>query len=146
MNARSRKFRFAAAALFAATSVAGAADFTFNVPVSLKSITPENATGVLNCTVYNVVPPAAVGTVPPGANYIGSGNKSFTLTKGAYEGTITIAANAAAGKTPADAKGYICALGVGGFNCNAPGASAQVPCRNATAAGNSVEVKGEIKP
>jgi hypothetical protein len=144
VNHLSTKFRLAAVvALFACASAANAADFTFNVPVSLKSILPADVPGSVMCHVYSVVPPPGLGNIPGGATSIGMGSKPFTLSKGGYSGTVTVAVNADPGKDPANVRGYICALSLGGTNCNV-GVDSQ-PCRGATAAGNSVEVKGEIR-
>ncbi len=144
MNQLSTKFRLAAvAALFASASVASAADFTFNVPVNLKSILPADVPAYISCQVYSVVPPAPLGTIPGGGTAIGMGSKPFTLSKGGYAGTVAVTANADAGKDPANARGYICWLMLGGQRCVVTPDSE--PCRGATAAGNSVEVKGEIK-
>jgi len=141
----STKFRLVAvAALFASASVATAADFTFNVPVALKSILPANASGYVQCHVYSVVPPPGLGNIPVGAASIGMGSKVFTLSKGGFSGTLTVAVNADPGKDPASARGYVCSLVLAGNNCTV---SHDVePCRGATAAGNSVEVKGTITP
>lgn len=145
MNHFSTRFRIAGvAALFACASAASAADFTLNVPVSLKSILPADVPAFINCQVYSVVPPPGLGNLPSGSASMGVGSKSFSLSKGGYAGTVAVTVDAGAGKDPANARGYICWLALGGQKCVVtPDAQ---PCRGAAAAGNSVEVKGEIRP
>lgn len=143
MKHLSTKFRLAvAAALFVGVSSAHAADFTFNVSVGLKSILPAEVTAGIQCQVYSVVPPPGLGTIPTGAHYVGGGSTAFKVSKGGFVGTIAVPVNAAAGKDPATARGYICTLNLAGQPCVVtPDAQ---PCRGTAAAGNSVEVKGEI--
>jgi hypothetical protein len=144
-NLLSTKFRLTvAAALFASASAASAADFTFNVPVSLKSISPPDVAGYVYCQVYSTVPPPGLGNIPAGSASMGAGSTPFTLAKGGYAGTVAVAVDVSAGKDPANARGYICHLMLGGQRCVVSPDSQ--PCRGAAAAGNSVEVKGEITP
>lgn len=141
----STKFRLTvAAALFAFASAASAADFTFNVPLSLKSISPGDVAGNIYCQVYSTVPPPGLGVIPAGSASMGAGSTPITLSKGGYAGTVAVAVDVNPGKDPANARGYICHLMLGGQRCVVSPDSQ--PCRGTAAAGNSVEVKGEITP
>jgi hypothetical protein len=145
VNHLSTKFRLAGvAALFACASAAGAADFTFNVPVSLKSISPEYPV-TIRCFVFNMAVPAGTPTnMQFGGDLIGEGRKGFTLKSGAYEGTVTVSVDSSTRKNPADARGYRCLLLFSGDYCfNAPN---EGPCRRSREPGNSVDVTGVIKP
>lgn len=146
MKNLSRKLRFGTVAVFFGfASAASAADFTFNVPVSLKSILPLDAPAYISCHVYSVEPPPAFGTIPVGSTSMGIGSTPFTLTKGGYAGPpVVVAVNVETGKDPANARGYICTLALAGQKCVV--APDSEPCRGARAAGNSVEVKGKINP
>ena len=146
MKHLSRRIGFGTVAvLFACASAANAADFTFNVPVGLKSILPADTPAYVNCQIYSTVPSPARGVLPRGSDSMGVGAKAFTLSKGGYEGPpIAVPVNAEPGKDPANARGYICWLMLGGQKCVV--APDSQPCRGATAAGSSVEVKGEIAP
>lgn len=91
----------AAFAAFAAASPASAADFTFDVPVSVQNL-PSMHTLWRNCTIY---------TAYPGGRIIGRAeSRSIPTIGGSYEGTVTIEVNAS-GITPAsEARAYACSL------------------------------------
>jgi hypothetical protein len=147
VNQLSTKFRLACvAALFACASAAGAADFTFNVPVSLKSISPEYPV-TIKCFVFNMAVPAGTPTnMQFGGDLIGEGRKDFTLKSGAYEGTVTVSVDSSTRKNPADARGYRCLLqftrGSAYYCFDVPNDG---PCRRSREPGNSVDVTGVIK-
>jgi hypothetical protein len=82
-------------------------DFTFSVPVDLHAITGTTG-GHVYCNALSVVPPAAPAA--PGGEAVAMGGTEFTLTSGAFQGTLTVHAGLRPGKKVEDARGYQCYL------------------------------------
>jgi hypothetical protein len=105
--------RFASTLVIAAgaVSAATAADFTFNVPVTVTNTPAATALKVF-CDVSK----AAVGNEP--IVTVGSDAARVVMTGGNYSGTVTVAFNAKATTPAAWATDYECYLGLEGINKN----------------------------
>ena len=109
----------------AAASLAGtpalAADFTFEIPLTIENV-PDGAFANLSCyvsklTVRDPGPSASV------QNVIGRAEKRVDLVNGSYHGKVVIEFSADAGKKPADGHSWKCYLSAiamnrpqGGYN------------------------------
>jgi len=103
--------RAAAVALLAGAALAGApafaADFTFDIPVVIENV-PSATSALVSCYV-SIVPPGGVYAAG-GTNIVGRGERSITITGGAFRGTVTVEVNASGLHLPAAARSYNCSL------------------------------------
>ena len=76
--------------------------------MELHAITGGAIGGTVSCNVLTVVPPAV--PAPPGGETIAIGGAGFTLTNGAFQGTLTARASLRAGRKVEEARGYQCTL------------------------------------
>lgn len=91
----------AAFAMAAVAAPVSAADFTFDVPVSVQNL-PSMHTLVVSCTVY---------TAYPGGTIMARGASGpIAMTGGNYEGTVTIDVNASGIRPASEARAYGCSL------------------------------------
>jgi hypothetical protein len=108
--------RLACAALLAAlatgASAATAEDFEFDVPVQLSKLDAAFTQGKVLCEVRGVTRDAATGEQTGNLNaVIGSGEASFAIAQGAYNGPVTVRFNANRPKNqPSDGRSWSCAL------------------------------------
>ena len=104
-----RRFSFAPVALLAgllAPHAARAEDFTFTVPVDVRSLEGRASHAGVKCEVLAGVP--APAPAPVAGVRIGQGVAGFTLTNGGFQGSVTVRFNAQGPLR--DAKGYRCFL------------------------------------
>ena len=88
-----------------------AADFTFNVPVTLSNV-PSVQMLRVDCAVSRV---AVDGAGPlGGGNVVGRGSAPVRIEGGAYSGTVAVEVNASGVITPDQARSYICSMAVAG--------------------------------
>ncbi|MGI8932424.1 MAG: hypothetical protein ACR2FK_08615 [Sphingomicrobium sp.] len=91
----------AALAALAIATPAGAADFTFDVPVSVENL-PSMHTILVSCAVY---------TAYPGGRIVGTGNSpTVAMSGGSYAGTITVEVNTSGLAPASEARAYGCSL------------------------------------
>lgn len=116
MNRRRRALvRLAIAALLLAPGLrAPAEDFEFAVPVSVSKLDASFVQGKVSCKVYG---PTRLDSVAEsrsqgGGTYgvIGSGESTFPISRGAYEGTVGVKFFASRSGEAAGAQDYSCAL------------------------------------
>jgi len=99
-----RRFTILAACLLV-VGVAGRAsayDFTFTIPLQFTNLPPEVASVQAWCYVF--MGGTSVGPA------IGTANRNFPISGGAYSGDVTIQFNADAGRDPATATRYQCGV------------------------------------
>ncbi|HTS00944.1 MAG TPA: hypothetical protein VMN04_00325 [Thermoanaerobaculia bacterium] len=94
------------AALLLAPAATQASDFTFTVPVDIRSLEARASHVGVRCEVFPFVPAAAPG--PVSGVRIGTGVAAISLTDGGFQGNVTVRFNAIGPLK--DAKGYRCAL------------------------------------
>lgn len=87
------------------TFSAGAADFTFTVPVRFTNLHPDVRSLTVQCTVTRTG-----GGSTDSANVIGYGRHNLPISRGGYSGSLLVEFNATAGRNPADAQFYTCAV------------------------------------
>lgn len=103
------RFRLPAAAFAAsllAPAVARSDDFTFTVPVDVRSLPSAVHGAGVRCEVRKTVPPV---TSAFGDGRSSSGEARFPLTNGGFQGNVTVRFNATE-VSPSEAKGYRCSL------------------------------------
>jgi len=82
---------------FALVTQAMAAQFTFHVPVRIENATPLTRAQVA-CTVFDT------------RGSMGSGRSPIPLSSGVYDGTVTVAFDLAADRSPLAARTYHCTI------------------------------------
>jgi len=94
-----------------------AEDFEFTVPVQLSKLDPAFAQGKVTCDVRGH---STMGTGAGGRTVIGSGEATFPITQGAYNGNVVVKFNAKRPEfQPAQGETYACMLhllGAGGVD------------------------------
>ena len=97
--------------LLLSSTGAVAADFTFNVPVTLSNV-PSVTQLAVGCGVSRV---EAGGVSPFGpGNVVGSGQTAMPVSGGAYSGTVRVEVNASGIISADQARSYSCSLSVVG--------------------------------
>jgi hypothetical protein len=100
------------AVLGAGASAATAEDFEFDVPVQLSKLDPAFTQGKVLCEVRGVTRDTATGAGTGQLNaVIGSGETSFAIAQGAFNGPVTVKFNANRPKNePSDGRSWRCSL------------------------------------
>jgi hypothetical protein len=105
--------RLSLAAAFASASLpAAAADFEFAVPVQLSKLDPAFTQGKVACEVRGMNHDAVTGLPTGQANaLIGSGETTFAIAQGAFNGPVSVSFNANRPKSqPSDGRSWKCGL------------------------------------
>jgi len=97
----------AASVLGVASSALPDPNFTFTVPVRVANLPPDSRTGLVSCSLHT----GPIGTRGAGGTVgFGNGFGTFAISGGAYEGEVTVTANAIPGVDPATITHYSCGL------------------------------------
>lgn len=102
------RHQIAAVAIAAAIAApAAAADFTFDVPVSVRDV-PVITQIRVNCMV-SVIAPGGDGAMSE-TNIVGRGSITVDAPGGSYEGTVVVPVENRGTRRSSDARSYRCAL------------------------------------
>jgi hypothetical protein len=112
-----------ALALSAFAAPALAEDFTFVVPVDMRSLPPEITSMTVQCGALTAI----------GGRSVGTGETVVPITGGAYRGDVTVSFNASAGLSSGSATAYSCNIRAlttatrHAYYPNAGGSSSMIP-------------------
>jgi hypothetical protein len=110
-------------ALSAFAAPALAEDFTFVVPVDVRSLPPEITSMSIQCGALTAI----------GGRPVGTGETVVPITGGAYRGDVTVSFNASAGLSSGSATAYSCNIRAlttsarRSYYPNAGGSSSMIP-------------------
>lgn len=97
--------------LLGASGAAGAADFTFNIPLRIENV-PSVVSVAIECAVSRL----RVGEPYPfgGTNVVGRGSTVVHPVGGRYNGTVRVVVNATGINPAASAQSYLCSMRASG--------------------------------
>lgn len=104
------------AGLVAAGAPAFAADFTFDVPLTIENV-PTGQSATVECMV-SIAPQQGVTGSASAANTVGRGSKMVSIGNGAYKGTVSVEVNASGPNPATAAKSFSCSLSMLGKPVN----------------------------